>query len=133
MGHLVPLLPPFPLRNFGHKCFRSLSLPVESMSMKHFHIAENRVKKPLSQLDVHKPMGPNEKGLRDSIGQYHYLSSLKGSKEGSCKLIKAEYHTNTQEKQEGRFRELIASQLRLSLWENNRAISSGSNFQAQKQ
>lgn len=60
--------------------------------MNNFHIAENTVKKDLRQLDIDKPMGPNEKGLR-SIDQYHYLSSLKGSKGDSCKFIKAEYHT----------------------------------------
>lgn len=37
-----------------------------------------------------------------------------------------------QEEQEGGSRKLLASQLHLSPWENNRTYSPGSNFQAHK-
>lgn len=52
------------MRNFSLKWSRFLSLPVESMSMKHYHTVENIVRKHLSQLDMHKLMGPDEMSPR---------------------------------------------------------------------
>lgn len=64
LEHSIPFLLQFSLGNFGLKCSKYLSPSVESTCIKHYHTAENIVRKHLSQLNTHKSIGPDETSLR---------------------------------------------------------------------